>query len=108
MCLVIIGCLFLYKCHNHFSCLDKPEFKFKHSSANYREPISYKDLDLYNTQPIAILRQHFFPQSMVPYSNTGDASLTYRYLLMALTKINIKNIYIYINDICIVIFLLNK
>ncbi|XP_050535921.1 mitogen-activated protein kinase kinase kinase 4 isoform X2 [Daktulosphaira vitifoliae] len=68
------------------SVSDKPEFKFKQSSANYREPISYKDLDLYNTQPIAILRQHFFPQSMVPYSNTGDASLTYRQFITGVLK----------------------
>ncbi|XP_050436636.1 mitogen-activated protein kinase kinase kinase 4 isoform X2 [Adelges cooleyi] len=68
------------------SVTEKPEFKLKRSSANYREPISYKDLDVYNTQPIATLRQHFFPYSMVPNSDTCDASLTYRQFITGVLK----------------------
>lgn len=60
-----------------FFYLDNNEFKYKKSISNYRDPISYKDLDLYNTQPIAHLRQHFFPYT-IGESSAPYASNTYR------------------------------
>ncbi|KAL5233991.1 hypothetical protein ACI65C_001401 [Semiaphis heraclei] len=61
------------------------EFKFKRSTANYREPISYKDLDLYNTQPIAHLRQHFFPYT-IGINSSCYASQTYRQFIAGVLK----------------------
>ncbi|XP_026810400.1 mitogen-activated protein kinase kinase kinase 4 isoform X2 [Rhopalosiphum maidis] len=65
--------------------IENHEFKFKRSTANYREPISYKDLDLYNTQPIAHLRQHFFPYT-IGISTSCYASQTYRQFIAGVLK----------------------
>ncbi|XP_025424762.1 mitogen-activated protein kinase kinase kinase 4 isoform X2 [Sipha flava] len=61
------------------------EFKFQRSNTNYREPISYKDLDLYNTQPIAHLRQHFFPYT-IGINSSYYASQTYRQFIAGVLK----------------------
>ncbi|VVC26621.1 Hypothetical protein CINCED_3A025889 [Cinara cedri] len=65
--------------------IENHEFKFKRNTANYREPISYKDLDLYNTQPIAHLRQHFFPYT-IGVNSSCYASQTYRQFIAGVLK----------------------